>query len=590
MCSCRNPKAKDRWWCSSGARCSESNLEFHRHPFENDLEKCHDFVLETGIELSQVHASREEADNETRRVLNVQKKENHLASAMARGGDERRAGAGGAASEVAAASTRTTVASTDVSATAPPEEDGGDAAATAGSLGAGEGEGSAKDSSDDESDGRDKVDTTEPGQDGELGSAASPASSTRNRDERCVCVKGEDLKTSSAIRARQPTAEDGPSQSSGRQVTRHQESHWVGFIVGESTLCTREVHLTSPSARKTVEVKRSHSTVSKPAARQPGQKARPTLSAGRRAKNDVKLGSAATPASRTSDGAKSSARKTVGVKRSHVSKPAASQPGQAAGPAVVAAEPEQEDKVADASPRVGSTTSATKASVAHRTTGAVVAKARSPKSPLPLTKSSSSTRTLGDDIKIPSAMSRSSAKRKGEDLKTSSAIRARQPTAEDGPSQSSGRQVTRHQEPSARKTVGVKRSHSTVSKPAARQPGQKARPPVVAFKSKKVSKLGSAATIGKSVAEDCLSELTVKARKHSLPASASVHRPSGANTAPTKAPARAIRSCPPAKLSPGQWECTAQAPRPILGRSYGSAFVPWRSRAREAELQPQVRR
>ncbi|CAN0278763.1 unnamed protein product, partial [Ectocarpus sp. 4 AP-2014] len=97
--SCRNTKAKARWWCSSGTRCEDhGGLKFHRHPFENDLEKCHDFVLETGMELRLAHASRKEADKETRRVLNAQKAKNHLASEIARGGDERRAGAGGGSS------------------------------------------------------------------------------------------------------------------------------------------------------------------------------------------------------------------------------------------------------------------------------------------------------------------------------------------------------------------------------------------------------------------------------------------------------------------------------------------------------------
>ncbi|CBJ28374.1 hypothetical protein Esi_0104_0013 [Ectocarpus siliculosus] len=568
---------KARWWCPSGTKCSASNLELHRHPFGNDLKKCHDFVLETGIQLCLVHVSREEADNETRRALNARAKEPPPPAAMARGG------VGAGASKVAAASTGTTAASTDVAATAHRGESVGNVAATTGRLGAEAGEGAAKDDSDEDSDGRGKdcIDgardgTVGPGQDGKLGSAASPAGNTR--DERSFASKTVGVKCSHST---SKPAASHPGEAAGPSVTAARRAKIGGKLISGATPASRTSDGEKSSARKTVGVKRSH--VSKPAASQPGEATRPTLTAARRAKIGGKLISGATPASRTSDGKKSSARKTVGVKRSHVSKPAASQPGEAARPTVVAAKPEQEDKVGDAPPRVGGTSRLKPASVARRNTGTVVAKVRSPKSPLRVTKSSSSTRTKGNDIKISSAMSRSSADRKGEDLKTSPAMRrARRPTAEDGPSHSSGR-------PSSRKTVGVKRSHSTVSKPAASQPGEAAGPPVTAARgAKKGGKLVSAATTAKRVAEDCPSELTAKARKDLLPPSASVPRPSGASTAPTKAPARAIRSYPPAKLSPVQWERTAQAPRPIIGRSYGSAFVPWRPRAREADFQPQL--
>ncbi|CAM9810498.1 unnamed protein product, partial [Ectocarpus fasciculatus] len=82
-------------------------------------------------------------------------------------------------------------------------------------------------------------------------------------------------------------------------------------------------------------------------------------------------------------------------------------------------------------------------------------------------------------------------------------------------------------------------------------------------------------------------------RKELLPPSASVPRPSSASAAPTKTPTKAIRSYPPATLSPGQLESRDrdQAQRPNIGRSYGgSAFVPWRPRAREPEFQRQLPR
>ncbi|CAM9217584.1 unnamed protein product, partial [Ectocarpus sp. 12 AP-2014] len=397
---------KDRWWCSSGARCSESNLEFHRHPFENDLEKCHDFVLKTGIKLCLVHASREEADNETRRVLNVQKKENHLASAMARGGDERRAGAGGAASEVAAASTRTTVASTDVAATAPPEEDVGDAVATAGRLGAGEGEGSAKDSSGDEGDGRDKVGTTEPGQDGELGSAASPASSTRNRNERSGKREGgpRDSGDDDVDDDRAGGGKLATPAAAGSSTHQQASSSTIELCSMRSTAAAKIQSLVRMfQAYKRYERARNDAWT----ANRGGSRAR------RRARNALKnanhpvaamgqggaivgggavdqaavavdqavVGDVAVDQAAVGDlggeaGAASSRNEAVAVDNAAMVR-------QGAAVGDVATKPEQEDKGADAPPRVGGTSRTNNASVARRTTGAVVAKARSPKSPLP---------------------------------------------------------------------------------------------------------------------------------------------------------------------------------------------------------------
>ncbi|CAM9804865.1 unnamed protein product [Ectocarpus sp. 8 AP-2014] len=48
-------RAETRWWCSSGARCEDSGgLELHRHPFNNDLDKCRE-VVEMGIPLRLSH-------------------------------------------------------------------------------------------------------------------------------------------------------------------------------------------------------------------------------------------------------------------------------------------------------------------------------------------------------------------------------------------------------------------------------------------------------------------------------------------------------------------------------------------------------
>ncbi|CAM9492703.1 unnamed protein product, partial [Ectocarpus fasciculatus] len=351
---------KARWWCSLGARCEDSSgLQFHRHPFGNDLKKCRDFVRETGMELCLVHASREEADNETRRVLHAKKKAKRLLAAMARGGEEARAGAGSAAaSEVAAASTAIAAASTDVAAAAAAPAAGvGGAAATTGSLGAGEGEGGGKDSSDDDSDGRDKDrargsrdGTAGPGQGG---SAVSPGNSTKNRGERCSHALYKNTRIKKLINVY-------PNARPLRNVCY-----------------TPRPLSASPSARKTIGVKRSYSPMSKTAASQPGKAARPPVTAARGAKKGGKLGSAAISAGRTSDDGKSPIRATVGAKRSgsHLSKPAASQPGLAARSAVVAAKPGQEGKLGDAPRRVGGTSSLKPVPVARRNAD-IVTKAR----------------------------------------------------------------------------------------------------------------------------------------------------------------------------------------------------------------------
>ncbi|CAM9913727.1 unnamed protein product, partial [Ectocarpus sp. 12 AP-2014] len=165
-----------------------------------------------------------------------------------------------------------------------------------------------------------------------------------------------------------------PGQAARPTVTAARRAKKGGKLVSAATDASGTSTDVKSSAPKTVGVKRSHSTVSKPAANQPGQAVRPTVTAARRAKKDGKLVSVATPASGTSDGAKSSARKIVGVKRLHVSKPAASQPGQAARPTVVAAKPGQEGKLGCPPPRVSGTSRLTPASVVRRNTGTVVTK------------------------------------------------------------------------------------------------------------------------------------------------------------------------------------------------------------------------
>ncbi|CBN79660.1 hypothetical protein Esi_0321_0020 [Ectocarpus siliculosus] len=247
-----------------------------------------------------------------------------------------------------------------------------------------------------------------------------------------------------------------------------------------------------------------------PAASQPGQAARPTLTAARRAKKGGKLVSAATPASRTSTNVRWSARKTVGVKRSPstVSKPAATQPGQAARPTLTAA------------------------------------------------------RRAKKGGKLVSAATSAS--------RTSTNVRS-----------------------SARKTVGIKRSHSTVLKPAASQPGQAARPTVVVAKPGKEGKLGGppprvadtsrlkpASVVHRNTGTVVTKKIFVKARKDLLPPSVSLPRSSGASAAPMIAPARAIRRYPPANLSLEQWENRPQAPRPTIG---GLRFGGERSRQRVLE-------
>ncbi|CAN0289762.1 unnamed protein product, partial [Ectocarpus sp. 13 AM-2016] len=169
-------------------------------------------------------------------------------------------------------------------------------------------------------------------------------------------------------------AANQPGQAVRPTVTAARRTKKDGKLVSTATAASRTSDGAKSSARKTVGAKRSHSTVSKPAANQPGQAVRPTVTAARRAKKDGELVSAATPASGTSDGAKSSARNFVGVKRLHVSKPAASQPGQAARPPVVAAKPGQEGKLGGPPPRVSGSSRLKPASVVRRSTGTVVTK------------------------------------------------------------------------------------------------------------------------------------------------------------------------------------------------------------------------
>ncbi|CAM9404414.1 unnamed protein product [Ectocarpus sp. 6 AP-2014] len=179
-----------------------------------------------------------------------------------------------------------------------------------------------------------------------------------------------------------------PGQAARPTLTAARRAKKGGKLVSAATPASRTSADVRSSARKTVRVKRSPSTVSKPAATQPGQAARPTLTAARRATKGGKLVSAATPASRTSTDVRSSARKTIGIKRSHstVLKPAASQPGQAARPTVVAAKPGKEGKLGGPPPRVADTSRLKPASVVRRNTGTVVTKVYSPKSPLPARK------------------------------------------------------------------------------------------------------------------------------------------------------------------------------------------------------------
>ncbi|CAM9731293.1 unnamed protein product [Ectocarpus sp. 4 AP-2014] len=48
-------RAETRWWCSSGARCEDSGgMELHRHPFNNNLDKCRE-VVAMGIPLRLSH-------------------------------------------------------------------------------------------------------------------------------------------------------------------------------------------------------------------------------------------------------------------------------------------------------------------------------------------------------------------------------------------------------------------------------------------------------------------------------------------------------------------------------------------------------
>ncbi|CAM9563654.1 unnamed protein product, partial [Ectocarpus sp. 12 AP-2014] len=318
---------------------------------------------------------------------------------MARGGDERRAGAG-------AASTRTTVASTDVAATAPPEEDVGDAAATAERPGAGEGEGSAKDSSDDESDGRDKVVTTEPGQDGELGSTASPVSSTRNRNERSGKREGgpRDSGDDDVDDDRAGGGKLATPAAAGSSTHQQASSSTIELCSMRSTAAAKIQSLVRMfHAYKRYERAWNDAWNANRGARRARRRARnalknanhPVAAMGQGGAivggvavdqeavvvdqavvADVAVDQAAVGDLGGEAGAASSRKEAVVGDNAAMVR-------QGAAVGEVAAEPGQEDKVADAPPRVGGTSRTNKASVAHRNIGAVVAKARSPKSPLP---------------------------------------------------------------------------------------------------------------------------------------------------------------------------------------------------------------
>ncbi|CBJ28380.1 hypothetical protein Esi_0104_0032 [Ectocarpus siliculosus] len=320
---------------------------------------------------------------------------------MARGGEEVRAGAAGAAaSEVAA--------STDVSATASPEDGVGDAAATAGRLaatagrlGAGEGEGSAKDSSDDDdSDGRGNGGTAVPGPDGELGSAASPATTTRDRDERSGKREG----------GPRGSGDDdvGDDRAGGEKLA-------TPIAAGSSTHLQASSSTIELCSMRSTAAAKIQSLVPMFQAYKRYERAwndawnanRGARRARRRARNALKntnhpvaamgqdgaivggvevdqavvvdqavAGDAAVDQAAVGDVGGKAGAASAGIEAVAGDNAAMVRQGAAVGD--VAAEPGQEDKLADAPPRMAGTSRPNKASMARRTT-----KARSPKSPLP---------------------------------------------------------------------------------------------------------------------------------------------------------------------------------------------------------------
>ncbi|CAN0211331.1 unnamed protein product [Ectocarpus sp. 6 AP-2014] len=318
---------------------------------------------------------------------------------MARGGEEVRAGAGVAASEVAA--------STDVSATASPEDGVRDAAATAGRLGAGEGEGSAKDSSDDDdSDGRGNDGTAAPGPDGELGSAASPATTTGDRDERSGKREGgprdsgdDDVgddraggeKLATPIAAGSSTHLQASSSTIEHCSMRSTAAAKIQSLVPMFQACKRyerawnDAWNANRGARRARRRARNalKNTNHPVAAMEQGG----AIVGGVEVDQAVVVGQAAVAGDAAVDQAAvrdvegEAGAASAGIEAVAGDNAAMVRQGAAVGD--VAAEPGYEDKLADAPPRMAGTSRPNKASMARRTTGAVVTKARSPKSPPP---------------------------------------------------------------------------------------------------------------------------------------------------------------------------------------------------------------
>ncbi|CAN0096964.1 unnamed protein product, partial [Ectocarpus sp. 4 AP-2014] len=313
----------------------------------------------------------------------------------ARGGEDVRAGAAAAAAEVAA--------STDVFSTAPPEEGVGDAAATAGHLGAGEGEGSAKDSN---SDGRDKDDTTESGQDGELGSTASPASTTRDRDERSEEGEGgprdsgdDDVDDDRAGRGNLATP-----AAAGSSIHLQASSSTIELCSMHSTAAAKIQSLVRMfQASKRYERAWNDAWNANRGARRARRRARNALrnanhpvaamGQGGAIVGGVAVDQAAVVVDQAVVGDVAVDQAAVGdlggeagaapSEKEAVAGDNAAMVRQGAAVEDVAAKAEQKDKVGDPPPRVGGTSRLEPASVARRTTGAVVSKVCGPQSPLP---------------------------------------------------------------------------------------------------------------------------------------------------------------------------------------------------------------
>ncbi|CAM9613582.1 unnamed protein product [Ectocarpus fasciculatus] len=337
---------------------------------------------------------------------------------MARGEEEARPearGAGAAPSELAAASTGTTIASTDVPATTHHGEGVGDAAATAGRLGAGEGEGEAKDSSDDDSDGRDnnrargaRDGTVEPVQDGQLGSAASPASSTRDRDER---DGGGPNDSGDNVDDDRPGGGNlATPAAAGSSVRQHASSPTIEFCSLRSAAAAKIQSLVRMSqAYKEYERKWNEAWNASRGARRARRRARNALKnanhpmaamaqggvevgdvaadqvvVGNAAVDQAVAGNAAVDQAVAGDAAAAAGSGSTANQAAPGDNAATVRQGAAVED--VAAEPGQEGKLGDAPPRVGGTSRPRKAPVARRNTGTVVAKARTPKSPLPASR------------------------------------------------------------------------------------------------------------------------------------------------------------------------------------------------------------